>query len=95
MRNLYSWLLFLLVGVDTVLTLVVIRWFGAAEYNPFMAWLMAQSIFLFIAFKMGTVGAYIGLVRRSKRPYLIKTMFWAYLVIYLIMTVGLNYRGYI
>jgi predicted tellurium resistance membrane protein TerC len=95
MKNIYSWLLLGLVAFDTAMTLIVIKYFGAAEANPFMVWLMAKSILLFIGFKMGTVGAYIGLVQRSGKLYYIKFAFWACLVIYCVCTLGLNYRGYL
>ena len=93
MKNLYSWLLFSIVLFDTALTLIVIRWFGAAEANPFMAWMIAKSILLFIAFKMGTVGGYIYLVQRSGKLGYIKFAFWAYAIIYAVCVLGLNIGG--
>jgi hypothetical protein len=91
----YSWLLLGLTAFDVALTLIGITYFGAAEANPLMAWMIARSILLFITFKMGTVGVFIYLADRAGKFYYIKFAFWAYLVIYLIMTVGLNHRGYI
>ena len=93
MKNLYSWLLLGLVAFDTALTLIVIKYFGAAEANPFMAWMMAKSILLFIAFKMGTVGGFIYLVQRSGKLYYIKFAFWAYLIVYVVCVAGLNVGG--
>jgi hypothetical protein len=89
MKHLYSWLLLGLVAFDTALTLIAMH-YGAAEANPFMAWMIAKSIFLFMAFKMGTVVVFIGVVQRSGKLFYIKFAFWAYLIVYVICVLGLN-----
>jgi hypothetical protein len=94
MKHLYSWLLLGLVTLDTILTLIAMH-YGATEANPLMAWLMAQSILLFIAFKMGAVVAYIGLVQRAGKLYYIKFAFWAYLVVYIVCVGGLNAKAFL
>lgn len=86
----YSWLMFGLVTFDTFATLIAIKYFGATEANPLMAWMMAQSILLFIAFKLGTVGAFIYLARREGKPGYVKFAFWAYLIVYLGCMAGTN-----
>lgn len=91
----YSWLLFGLVAFDTISTLIGIQYFGASEANPLMAWMMSESMLLVLAFKLGTVGAYIYLAQRSGKVSYVKFAFWAYLAIYLTMTAGLNCQGYL
>jgi hypothetical protein len=90
MRNPYSWLLFSLVAFDTIVTLVGIKYFGAIEANPFMAWMIAKSTFLFISCKLGTAGVFIYLVERSGKLGYVRFAFWTYLLIYATCTLSLN-----
>jgi hypothetical protein len=92
MKNLYSWLLFGLVTLDTILTLIAMH-YGATEANPLMAWLINRSILLFAFVKLGTVGGYIYLVQRSGKLGYIKFAFWAYAIIYAVCVLGLNIGG--
>ena len=90
MKHLYTWLLLGLGAFDTAMTLIVIKYFGAAEANPFMAWMIAKSIFLFIGFKMGIVVCLIEVVDRVGKPWYLALAFWAYLVIYIISVGAVN-----
>lgn len=91
----YSWLLFGLVAFDTFFTLIAIKYFGAIEANPLMASMLAQSILLFIAFKLGTVGGVIYLGQRSGKPGYVKFGFWLYFLLYVGGMLGTNIPAHV
>ena len=93
MKNPYTWMLFALVLLDTVLTIVAIQCWGAVEANPWMRWLFAKSIFAFIAAKLIPTGCLICLAIKAGKPKYLRIAFWCYLMIYLIGLLILNHHG--
>jgi hypothetical protein len=87
----YSWMLFALITFDTVMTLLAIHYWGAVEVNPLMRWLLFRSVWFFIVAKLLSVAGLIYASHTIGKPQYVKFAFWAYLVLYIIGLLALNW----